>query len=251
MLESQQLRRAPITEAVIDLRVDPRPDITVDSLILALEQNNNLGYTKKGLVISGEFGFSLAVQEGAKPVAAGRTTTLGVRLHSPDEKYVAQLSIEGFTLSRLQPYESWENLVLEAQRLWTGYLSCHRTRRITRAGTRYINNLQLPPTPNLERYLALQPALPAGQGLPELMSSFLQRFVLLDSPTGATVIITQALDVASLERPLPVILDIDAFRGTEFLPGSREVWDYLEQLRRLKNQVFFGCLTEKAIELYL
>jgi len=48
-----------------------------------------------------------------------------------------------------------------------------------------------------------------------------------------------------------VILDIDVYRETEFSPDGVEMWEYLSQLRALKNAVFFESLTEKAVELYL
>jgi uncharacterized protein (TIGR04255 family) len=249
MADIRHLPRAPITEAVIDLRVETPPGTTVEALLHALERRNYFGYMKKGAIVRGEFGFAFSVQEGPKPVTAGRATSIGVRLHSPDERYVAQLSMEGFTLSRLQPYESWEDLVREAARLWGGYLDSLPTDRVVRAATRYINNLRLPPTESLGRFLKLPPALP--EGLPEVLSAFLQRFVIHDPASEATVILTQALEAGSPERNLPFILDIDVFRVATFSPRGTQVWDCLEQLRLLKNRVFFGCLTELAVELYL
>ena len=248
MAQPRHLPNAPITEAVIDLRIDPASNVTVEALDHALTARGNLGYTKKGSIVRSEFGF---VQAGAQVVThAERPTAIGVRLHSADEKYVAQLSVEGFTLSRLQPYESWEGLVGEARRLWQGYVECVEPRQISRVATRYINNLRLPPTPNLEHYLDFLPAIPAG--LPETLSSFLQRLVIHDAETEATVILIQALaGELSVEAPLPIILDIDAFRSTAFPVNSSIVWGYLARLRGLKNRVFFGCLKEEAVRLYL
>src|SRR5213593_4864709 len=160
MAEIRHLPRAPITEALVDLRVQVPPGFSVEALVRALDQRDNLGYTKKGAIVRGEFGFSLNVQQGS--TAAGRATSVGVRLHSADEKYVAQLSVEGFTLSRLQPYESWENLIHEAERLWAGYRECLAVERIVRVATRYINNLRLPPTADWARFLNLLPMLPEG-----------------------------------------------------------------------------------------
>src|SRR5262245_37268881 len=119
MAAQRHLPNAPITEAVIDFRVETPAAVTVEMLDAALAERGYLGYTKKGPIIRGEFGFSLTAKEG--PVTrAAQSSVIGVRLHSADERYVAQLSVEGFTLSRLQPYESWETLIGEARRLWQG-----------------------------------------------------------------------------------------------------------------------------------
>ncbi len=85
---------------------------------------------------------------------------------------------------------------------------------------------------------------------PQTVSSFLQRFVAYDEPSGATAILTQALNQFPTAPPVPVILDIDVFRETAFAPDGAEVWNYLAQLRLLKNRFFFGALKEEAMEIY-
>ena len=45
-------------------------------------------------------------------------------------------------------------------------------------------------------------------------------------------------------------LDIDAFKETKFVPDSPDVWAYLDDLRELKNRLFFGAIEEAAAELY-
>jgi uncharacterized protein (TIGR04255 family) len=249
MTQFPHLRKAPIMEAVIDFRVVPAAGITVQALINEIAHRGNLGYLHKGFVVRSEFGFSLKVDAEPQVAHEGRATSIGVRLHSADERYVAQLSVEGFTLSRLAPYETWEDLVSEARRLWRGYTQCVGPGEITRIATRYINNLHLPFVPNLGRFLKLQPNIP--EGFPEALSEFLQRYVLYDAEGQATVIVTEALAETSPEKPLPVILDIDAFRSMKVAVDDANVWSYLEQLRTLKNRIFYSCLTEAGLELYL
>jgi uncharacterized protein (TIGR04255 family) len=247
MGEFPHLRRAPITEAVIDFRVEPATGITVDALADAVKARGYLGYVPKGFVIRGEFGFSFKA-ETEQVAHEGRAIKTGVRLHSPDEKYVAQLNIDGFTLSRLEPYESWEMLIAETRRIWRSYTECLGPGLIIRIATRYVNNLRLPFTPNLEPFLRLLPNIPPR--LPQVLSEFLQRYVLQDAGIQAAVIVTEALTGASPDKPLPVILDIDAFRFVKLTLEDDAVWRYLEQLRDLKNRVFFGSLTPQGMELY-
>lgn len=252
MAHARHLPNAPITEALIDFRVEAPSGATVETLEGELDRRNTFGYKKIGKIIRGEFGFSINPQEQPPSrVLAGATTTIGVRLHSTDQKYVAQLTVEGFTLSRLQPYESWETLVAEAQRVWQLYLACLQPPQITRAATRFINNLRLPLAPGdpFERFLAVPPTVPLE--LPQSVTEFLQRLVIYDAQSEATVILTQALAADSPKRPVPVILDIDVFRWSRFPRPGLEAWAYLSKLRDLKNRFFFGCLTEDAIGLYL
>jgi len=85
---------------------------------------------------------------------------------------------------------------------------------------------------------------------PQSISGFLQRFTIQDERCGATAILTQVLEQFTEGNPVPVILDIDVFRETNFPSDSPEVWNYLADLRALKNRFFFGALTEEAVRLY-
>jgi uncharacterized protein (TIGR04255 family) len=243
MAEPRHLTRAPITEGLIDFRVEPPAGANVDQLVAAIAARGYFGYVPKGPIVRSEFGFSLEARE-----AHASSTSIGIRLNSPDEGYAALLSIEGFTFSRLEPYQSWEDLLREARSLWEGYAQCLGLGSIIRVGTRYINNLRLPST-ELEHFLHLLPRL--SEGLPPAMSGFIQRYVLQDPETEATVILTEILPEGSPGPPVPVILDVDAFRAMRFAMDEPAAWQYLERLRVLKNRVFFKCLTEDAVvELY-
>jgi uncharacterized protein (TIGR04255 family) len=174
---------------------------------------------------------------------------LGTRLHSPDSKYVAQLTIEGFTLSRLAPYETWEKLEAEAQRLWPVYLAAAQPRTITRAATRYINELQLPlrPGDDFERFLTTPVVVddPAFKS----MSGFLLRHEVYDSPTEAVIVCTQLLRPAA-PQGASLVIDIDVFRQANFSVDGESTWRYVERLREVKNRLFFNLITEDCVRLY-
>lgn len=250
MAQIQPLARAPIIEALIDLRVHVPDGTSVEHLEKSLE-GRELGYKKVGPILRGSFGIAINLQE-TPPLRQmpNQTTIIGVRLHSADEKYVAQFTTEGFTLSRLTPYESWDALILEAKRMWGHYQACVSPIRVHRTAVRFINNLRLPlkQGERFEKFLTGLPVMPAD--FPQAISSFLQRFVVHDEPSGATAILTQALEQFTDREPVPVILDIDVFRETKFAPDSQELWNYLNGLRSLKNRFFFGALTDQALELY-
>jgi uncharacterized protein (TIGR04255 family) len=244
------LARAPIVEALVDLRVHAPENVTVER-IEAMFATRNFGYQKIAPIIRGTFGVVFNPQDAPITKLTPSTSTIvGIRLHSADEKYVAQFTTEGFTLSRLEPYESWEALIAEAQRVWREYKICVTPTSIHRAATRFINNLRLPLRigDRFERFLTGMPDMPSE--FPQAVSSFLQRFVIQDDATGATAVLTQALNQVPPVPPLPVILDIDVFRETLFSPDGAEVWNFLAELRKLKNRFFFGALTDEAVELY-
>lgn len=242
------LLHAPVTEGVIDFQIEAANSIDIDALEAAAERLQPQ-YLRKSQII--EVAASLILS------AEGRSTdtkarAMGVRFESTDGKYVALFRVNGFSLSRLAPYETWEKLVAEARRLWNIYLGCASPERVVRAATRFINNLRLPlrDGDDLELYLTNPPQVPAN--LPQGMTAFLQRVVINVPELEGQANIIQMLQegtAAPIDK-IPVILDIDVYRIATFDPNGEEIWRYLEKLRDFKNKVFFESVTKRALDLY-
>lgn len=248
MARQRFLANAPITEALIDLHVAPRDGLSYEGLSPALDASG-FGYYVKGPISLGTFQMRLP-GDGTDAEASGASRRIGLRMHSTDERYVAQFRVEGFTLSRLPPYEDWEHLVAETRRVWDVYVQRLQPKRVTRIATRYINNLRLPleQGASFQRYLNKLVEVP--DEAPQAVAAFLQRFQLVDTTTRASANLTLALNEYQSDVPAPVILDIDAFASADLDPGDPEIWQRLDQLRELKNRCFFGTITEQAAELY-
>jgi uncharacterized protein (TIGR04255 family) len=241
------LPNAPIKEAVIDIRVHSHPELKIEWLeavtgLLAPD------YFKKGPIV--EFEFAVTQQGGNERSSRSASRALGVRLHSKDEKFVGQFARHGMTVSRLAPYEHWDNLLVEARRLWQVYVQCAKPARVSRIAARFINDLQLPMQPgeHFEEYLATPPQVPAG--LPQAVVAFLYSVVIHNPDSDCSATLTQSLQSGNHTERIPVILDIDVYRSAEYDVGNAEIWSCLQQLREFKNLAFFESLTDKAVELY-
>ena len=242
----EHLSRAPITEALIDLQF-PAGEIKLKDL----HKFSSLldGYEAKGPIFQIETEWNISKEKGAKEQS--KSLELGVRLHSTDDKYVLQIRTEAFTLSRLEPYETWENLSREARRLWHIFNSQIRPETIRRTATRFINRLRLPMKAGeqFQEYLTKPPDVP--DGLPQGVAGFLQRVVLLNPNLNARANVIQVLQEGFAPADhVPVVLDIDVYSIGDFPPDADDVWNLLESLRVFKNEIFFASLTEKTISQY-
>ncbi len=245
MAKQRHLNKAPIVEAVVDLVVEP-PCVLDDELQKRLVERLGDGYSLKGHVQRGQFSFN------PKLGATAGSHLLGYRFHSTDEKFVAQFQVERFTLSRLTPYTTWEQLRDEAMRLWPIYVNALEPKLVSRAACRYINNLQLPMQLGQDFKVFLESPPEVPKDLPQGLLSFMQRFVIAYPDHGAITTLTQVLEpnaALNLER-VPVILDIDVHCQRQFEPNCADIWECLERLRGLKNDAFFASITETAAELY-
>ncbi len=247
MAKPRHLPHAPITEALIDIQVIPRDGLTFTALKDAIE-TTNFGYYIKSPISEGTFAFALAPE--GKPQSAAQATQVGLRLHSSNEKFVAQFRLAGFTLSRLPPYEKWENLLEEAKRLWAIYADTLAPKHVLRVGTRFINNLNLPLETGESFQKYLNKLVDVPDDVPQVVETFFQRFHLVEPASGARVILTLALDGIPPAGGIPVILDVDAFVATTLKPADRDLWTVLERLHELKIRSFFGTITEQTAELY-
>ena len=240
MAEIRHLSKAPIREALIDLRIAPQQptkDVFENSCI-----NLEANYPIRKPLHSGELKFH---PTGELPPSQTHRPS-GYRLESEDKKNVAQFRVDGFTFSRLEPYQSWESLRDEAMRLWDVYRKCSAPKIVSRVALRYINVLRIPIPIDLGDYLTAAPEVP--KELPQFVEQFITRVVFRKSTLDARCILTQALEGVD-NKHAAIVVDADVIHEGVYPPGSEQLWDRLEQLREFKNLVFFSSITERTVEL--
>ncbi len=246
MAEYAVLKNAPIIEALIDISIRMKDDLRVEHFdTLADLISNEYPEKKKRHKWEGKLEF----KKGERPLSDVSETVDGYIFSSADKKQILQTRLDGFTFSRLKPYETWDIFRKEALRLWKKYAEI-TSPEITRVAVRFINKLEIPlPISDFSDYLTAAPTVPAS--LPQSVSGFLTRVVIHEPSIDAAAIITQALEQIVSPDILPILLDIDAFKLKPEGISETDAWQILEQLRNFKNTIFFESITEKAKELFL
>lgn len=246
MAEPQPLLRPPITEALVDLRATPTRFLPSDRAAFGDAVRDGYPRSRDQRTIQAKLHF----EKGKSPVATAAEIGLeGFQFLSEDERSVVQFRSNGFTFNRLSPYVGGDRLIAEALRLWATYVQIAVPTGVSRVALRFINNLTLPPErERIGEFLESPPTPPQGAGA--LLQGFLNRVQSHDLQTGLTVIRTLA---SARARPgaegLGVIIDIDAFRSADMSVDEVSLRPVLEALRTLKNRVFFGSITNRAVEL--
>ncbi len=243
MAEARPLGKAPLREAIIDLRVLSRKGIDVDSLAnIGSEFADRYPRRSDQMSVTGEL--QLSSKEGLVARTAEHIR-IGYMFHSEDKSQVVQFRTNGFTFSRLKPYTDWEQLFPEAMELWSRYVELANPDRVVRLATRYVNDMTFPLPMTLSDYLVAPPPQPPG--VPGDVIGFLTQLAVRDPSSGSKVRIIQTIgelrqDTAS------IILDIDAFQdGLSIDPrDAAQLIERFQSLRLLKNQVFFSSITEIA-----
>ena len=117
--------RAPIKEALIDIKVEPS-QMPFESL---QELGTHLNdYPKRE---TRNFG-AVTIQLGTGIAPTMEQKPWSLVFKNGQDNQVAQFRLDGFTFSRLEPYQDWEHLRDEARRLWEIYRRATGSRKILR-----------------------------------------------------------------------------------------------------------------------
>jgi uncharacterized protein (TIGR04255 family) len=236
------LSKAPIVEALVDIHVAPSLDLS--SVLSRLEPLVRAEFPNRKTLYVGEARFSWtdteAEIESAKPMVRGYA------YWSADGKRVLQVRAEGFSYSRLAPYGTWEQLKQEAEMWFTRLFESCGISSIERYAVRYINRMKLPlPIHNFSDYLRTSPEV--STDLPQGLSSFFFQLTM-PFPDQVLAVVNMATEAAADNDTLPLIFDIDVFRRGTIEPKT--LWERMEALRNVKNDIFFDSLTQQAWRLF-
>lgn len=242
MAAIRQLKNPPITEAIIDIRVDLPSDITADTLsALAHSYRQDFPDIRERRQIKGE------LKMGPGTAAEARTQDLGVDgffLRSTDKLNIVQFRMDGMTINRLAPYQGWGALLASAQKSFAAYSAAMKPLAIKRVATRFINRILLPfPIAEVADYMVCPPQIP--ENLPQHLSGFFTHVVVTDPETGNEAGLNQLCEPPK-ESVLPWILDVDAYYARPLSPNDETVWKRLESLHDFKNRAFYGLITDKT-----
>src|SRR5258706_1603616 len=245
----ENLPGAPIVEAVIEIRARSAKVLEEGSLRTVIEPKL-AGYS---------FLDSLREYHGEVKFEGGKVPSQkvqdvgwkGVRFRSVDLKHIVQFNRDGFVFSRLEPYLTWEQLQTESQKLWNIYKDLAEPVEIQRLGLRYINRIELPSGELLfEQYIQRPPSPPHGLELP--FHGFMHKDTLAvpSHPYAINIIRTIQQLNGGADVGVALILDIDVLTIQDFDVDNTVLQRRLLEMRWLKNKVFFGSITDKALGMF-
>jgi uncharacterized protein (TIGR04255 family) len=251
---------APILEAVLDFRVATLPAAAID----AIQQ------------LGPDLGASYTRSERLKAGRISRSTFSdadGMAYASDDGKHVVQARLDGFSFSRLAPYDRWETFIAEARRTWDAYEGrVLRGRQILGFSVRYINEFTLEYYVPLHVYFNVYPAMPnrdvlftklflmaetATDELPGRHLVLLAPRILMDdfdarydeAPVSTTTAesLTPGEPTETPEAPPPLRIMLDNLFLFE-AENASSAWSVMDRVRKIKNDVFNSQITERLKE---
>ncbi|MFG3714887.1 TIGR04255 family protein [Micromonospora sp. NPDC047730] len=236
----------PVVEAVIDLRVSNSGEVPQEAL--ATFASANEGYPECEPLTEGNAVFVL----GDEPSVNIDDKATGFNFRSTSRHRLLTVLPHRFSIHEFAPYGGWDNFSQEALRLWRRYGKQFPGRPLTRIAVRYINKIEIEidRPMRMEDYFHTYPAV--SDDITEPMNSFFMRAGYTFPEQRVAGSITQATIQASRPGVAAILLDIDVWRDHQFDIGAtsdEELPEALEELRRVKNSLFEGCITNRLREM--
>lgn len=246
MTEYTVFPNAPITEALLDIRVELPAEVDIKKLESFYDRVKDRYPDKK---LKGAFALQIQVTPDGMPQSLpAMGGPQGFIFRSPAEHKIVQARMDGFTFNKLKPYENWEKFRDEAHELWNAYREMFNPSKIIRIALRYINRIEVPrPFGDFKEYILTNPEI--APKLPQSVAHFYMQLVMPKPDIEATAVITQTMENVTEKNLQPLILDIDVFKEALYT-DEKKMWADFEKLRTFKNEIFFNSVTDKAKELF-
>jgi uncharacterized protein (TIGR04255 family) len=236
-------KKAPITEAIIDLRFATSVDVH------QLEKLRDRLLEDYPLPIQQLASFGTQFTANALRIEQAFT---GFQLTGADGDTIVVLGVDGITTSKLAPYRSWSDIFDPFTRNWQAFCKLVGRKDVTRVGIRFINRIDIPNEGrgriDLSEYMAIGPRM-EGE-LADLAGDYMMQVRCKSpEPNWELLLTTHVADPALVEHT-SVVLDFDIFRTKEIPNSLQDLLSLVQAVQSLKNKIFESCITDKTRALF-
>lgn len=242
----ETLRNAPITEAVLDIRVDFERAPEIQDLEKVYPELKAEYPTKE---LNSVFQATFGISKG-HPQAGFQGQPNGMMFKTQDGRKIVQMRVDGYTFNKLKPYDTWESFREEAETYWKLFVERTSPLKAVRIALRYINRFELPlPISKIGEFLNTGPKI--GEEIQHTLDGFFLRFEIAQAGGDTKAIVSVLRDQSQKSTShYAIILDIDAFQVVDAKPGDEQIWSKFEEIRNFKNEVFFNSVTNETLNFF-
>lgn len=183
-----------------------------------------------------------------KIVSTSNSAFQGFSLTELEGPRIVQFREDRVTVSHVGAYGTWEDLEADSSVAFGRFVGAASPVALKRIGARFINRIPMHDDDSFERLLTIPPQTIAELGSAKV-TDFVRRQIISGLDMGFTGLLTVATVAPTPEESTNAILvDVDVFKEGAFSIVFDELRQQLATMRKIKNAVFFGSLTESALE---
>jgi uncharacterized protein (TIGR04255 family) len=246
ILTQPSYKHAPITEAVIEIKIDSSLD---QAEIERASAKFLTHYPQDQRIESVKVALLLATKTGSNPKTKV-DRDVGHRRSSLDLTELLVLFPSSLMVSQLAPYPGWDQFYRRFCRDWRIWKKAVGFKTISRIGVRYINRIDIPMLyrhVEHETYLNVYPRLPDIIGQ---VGGYAVQAVSWFEDIGCKLALNSAVVPAPILDHASFIVDQDIIREIDPPQSEKAIFQLLNQIRTKKNAVFEACVTDRARKLF-
>lgn len=236
-----KLHSNPIKEALIEFQIVPNVEISEADVEFF---SSNLGGTYS--IHQKMNAIDFQIQFAPSPDTNIEKSTLHGAVFQSTEGFVLQIMRDRLTLSKLADYDSFDSLSTEFLRVWELFSTRLRVASAARMGLRYIN--EIPLDKPVENFVHNGDMYKLPNDVNQLVKNSYHRYAVeKDHLKGSLQSTIQSHDEnGNIVKRL--VLDIDVWDDRAERSDDLSAFTVrLTEMRRLKNEIFFGLLTDEYL----
>jgi uncharacterized protein (TIGR04255 family) len=238
-----QYKRPPITEAVIEVRLANILDVkTIEKLKDKFADTHPLPPIPL-------LDYKVDISDSGAMVSKNVN---GYRITSADGLEIVTIASNHLATSKLAPYEGWESFFDGAMKNWNVWKRVVGWKPINRIGIRFLNRIDIPTMPDIPietadyfNFSIDMPNFKAGK-----MHAYLVQASIALNQEYFRVTLNSGNVPPALIGHQSFVMDIDLYREQELPQNDEGLWDCINSARKLKNEVFETCITDKTREIF-
>lgn len=239
------LAKPPVITAIFQLRFD-NGSLKVDDY-LSFDAILKRHFPKRNESFESNLSFSPATKITiGKNQVSGITDTrrTGYVYYTTDQKEKVSLSETEITYTTERPYEGWDHFKEKVFAILSAVSPVLESVTIRRTSIRFINQFRFNEFSDPTLYFNTQISS-VGGGMPFSLIRYGFKLTY-DIEEGVYSIVNQSVE--HLPDKYVYIFDIDVLNRNNLIFELNTLGEMLESLRSVKNQIFFGNLTDKTLE---
>lgn len=175
-----------------------------------------------------------------------KTKVAGYLYLSTDQKSKIEIKEDTFTYIEEHPYKDWDNFTSSVQNFLMAFQEAFEGHLITRISIRFINRFVLSDFESPLDYFKTTISASEESAVPYPVGKYAFNLMLpVDESTYS--IVKQEFDKVSDQ--VNYIFDIDVLNQSNLIFDIESILSVLSDLRKIKNDIFFGNITDKLIGL--
>lgn len=243
---TKQYRNPPIKEAIFTFHFNEN-----------IEEERLWGFRNSSFVThefkvnESIFSISITNQEKSKdknPLVTSHNETGFTLRRNEESNNLVQVLPTRLSYHNFNKYAGWEEMCSDLKKIWSEFCAGVDDPSLSKISVRYINQLSLPFEEDLGTYVTLLPSVP--KGINANKNFFMQINVSSLDDRLKGVITETILPNKQNEKGNMFLIDITVSDEKFFECNDDSIWSALDSMREYKNDLFFGCITEKTIEFF-